>query len=113
MSVMYGVQRNVIVKNGEFCWHPEMKEPKVRDRSLLDVSSRKFEFVAPEEISQAILQQVKRGFSLSLDDAVSNAARVLGFQRVTAQAKYLFDQQLDGLIKSEVLILRNGSVSVA
>ena len=113
MSVMYGVQRNVIVKNGEFCWHPEMKEPKVRDRSLLDVSSRKFEFVAPEEISQAILQQVKRGFSLSLDDAVLNAARVLGFQRVTAQAKYLFDRQLDGLIQSEVLILRNGSVSAA
>ncbi len=111
-SIIYGVQKNKIVKKGDFCWHPEMSVPVVRDRSELDASSKKSELVAPEEISLAILQQVKRGFSLSVDDAVINAARLLGFQRVTAQAKYLFELQLDGLIKSEILLLRNGFLSV-
>jgi len=68
--------------------------------------------VAPEEISLAILQQVKRGFSLSVDDAVTNAARSLGFKRVTTQVKELFERQLNVLIKSEKLVLRNGFVSV-
>jgi len=111
-SIIYGVQKNKIVKKGDFCWHPEMSVPVVRDRSELDASSKKSELVAPEEISLAILQQVKRGFSLSVDDAVIYAVRLLGFQRVTSQSKYLFELQLDGLIKSEILLLRNGFVSV-
>ncbi len=111
-SIISGVQKKQIVKKGEFCWHPDMSEPAVRDRSELDASSKKFEWVSPEEISLALFQQVKKGFSLSVDDAVSNAARALGFQRVTVQAKYLFELQLDGLIQSRKLFLRNGLVSV-
>ncbi|MEI6651454.1 MAG: DUF3320 domain-containing protein [Chlorobiaceae bacterium] len=110
-SISYGVQKKLIVKKGEFCWHPDMSEPAVRDRSELDASLKKFEWVSPEEIRLAIFQQVKKGFTLTLDESVANASRALGFQRVTAQAKYLFELQLDGLIQSGALVLRNGFVS--
>ncbi len=110
-SISCGVQKKLIVKKGEFCWHPDMSEPAVRDRSELDASLKKLEWVSPEEIRLAIFQQVKTGFSLSLDEAVANAARALGFQRVTAQAKYLFELQLDGLVQSGAFVVRNGFVS--
>ena len=55
-------------------------------------------------------QEVERGFSLTEDDAVSNAARALGFQRVTVQAKTLFDAQLARMIQDGTLVSRNGVV---
>lgn len=112
-ALNYGGQVRKIHQKSDFIWHPEMKEPKVRDRSELDAASKKFEFVSPEEIRLAIHKEVERGFTLTEGDAVSNAARVLGFQRITSQAKNLFDAQLSKMIEEGVLQSLNGFVSTA
>lgn len=110
-AINYGVREKRILQKGEFIWRTDMVEPPIRDRSTLDSSSKKFEFVAPEEIGAAIVTETQRGFSLSKTDAVTNAARVLGFQRLTAQARTLFDDQLSSMIENGVLVLRNGLIS--
>jgi uncharacterized protein (DUF2461 family) len=109
----YGVRESQIQLKDDFIWNPKMEVPEVRNRSELEAASKKFEFVSPEEISAAILQEVERGFSLSEDEAVSNAARVLGFQRVTAKAKAHFIKQLIQLVDDGRLISREGVVSMA
>jgi uncharacterized protein (DUF2461 family) len=89
-----------------------MTVPPVRDRSDLEAAAKKFEFVAPEEIRIALHKAVESGFSLSEEDAVSSAARLLGFQRVTAQAKGLFDNQLASLLNDGTLVSRNGLITL-
>jgi len=111
-AINSGVRQTKLCQKGDFIWHPNMKEPQVRDRSGLDAASKKFELVSPEEIRLAIFQEVERGFSLSQDDSIANAARSLGFQRVTAQAKDQFGVQLDKLVLEGMLVSRNGLVSV-
>ncbi|MEI6260536.1 MAG: DUF3320 domain-containing protein [Deltaproteobacteria bacterium] len=112
-ALNYGVKEGKIIQKSDFVWHPERDVPEVRDRSGLETSSRKFEFVSPEEISSAIHQAVKKSFSLTEDEAVFNAARILGFQRATAQAKYFFKTHMARMIEEGVFVLRNGTISLA
>jgi Protein of unknown function (DUF3320) len=83
---------------GDFLWDPGMKEPRVRDRSALEANAKKLELVAPEEIRAALLAEIRKGFSMSIEDAISNAASALGFQRVTTQAQNVFREQVRSLI---------------
>lgn len=110
-AIEFGVNEGKIVLREGFVWLSEMQTPPVRDRSDIDATSKKVEFVSPEEIRRAISQEVERAFSMSEDDAISHAARALGFFRITEQAKQLFKNQLASMIEDNVLALRNGVVS--
>jgi very-short-patch-repair endonuclease/DNA polymerase III delta prime subunit len=111
-AINQGVRVRKLTQKGDFIWHPDMTVPPVRDRSDLEAAAKKFEFVAPEEIRIALHKAVESGFSLSEEDAVSSAARLLGFQRVTAQAKGLFDNQLASLLNDGTLVSRNGLITL-
>ena len=95
---------------GDFIWDAAMTEAPVRDRSELEAGSKKIEFVADEEIQEALRLAVETGFSLNKADAISSAARLLGFQRVTAQAEKRFRDQLESMIARNRLELRGGMV---
>jgi hypothetical protein len=88
---------------GDFLWDPEMKEPRIRDRSALDANGKKLELVAPEEIQVALLAEIRNAYSMSIEDAISGAARALGFQRVTAQMQDFFREQIHCLINDRQL----------
>ena len=90
-----------------------MKEPPLRNRSELEPACRKIELVSPEEIRLAILKEVRHAFSIPIEDVAQNAARIFGFQRVTAQTKKHFDTEVSFLIKEKLLVSRNGSISLA
>ena len=111
ISVCTPRQKSIIDRKG-FLWRLDMDVPEVRDRSLLDNASKKIEWVAPEEIRQAIYEAVDLAFSLSPDDAASSAARMLGFQRLTAQMKKVFEVQLSKMINANLLEMRDGLVFV-
>lgn len=111
-AIDHGVREQKIAQKGDFIWHPEMSEPDVRDRSELDATMKKFEFVAPDEIRVALHKAVESGFSLSDEDAVSSATRLLGFQRVTAQAKSIIDNQLSSLLNDGTLVSKNRMISL-
>ena len=63
-AVRLGVSRGLFLKRGEFLWGTAMQQPPVRDRSELPAASRKFEFVAPEEIRRAILIVVEESYGI-------------------------------------------------
>ena len=73
---------------GIFVWHPA-NEVTVRDRSDLDGSMKKFQYVAPEELAAAINETVESAISIKEDEAISTAYRLLGFERITNTARKL------------------------
>lgn len=112
-AINHGARERKLIQKGDFLWHPTMSEPQVRDRSDLDAIAKKFELVAPEEVRAALHKAVDSGFSISDVDAVSSAAHLLGFQRVTEQTRKLFKNQLDRLIEEKVLVSRSGLLSLS
>jgi len=111
-AITLGVRDRKLTQKGDLIWDPNMTTPPIRDRSDLDATEKKFEFVAPEEIRLALHKAVEIGFSLSEEDAISSAARLLGFQRVTLQAKSIFSNQIRLLINDNKFEIRNGFISL-
>ncbi len=72
---------------GDFLWPVSMIEPPVRDRSGLDPSARKLEFVCDEEIAAALCAVIAGGFSLEPAEAISEALGLLGCRRVSSDAQ--------------------------
>lgn len=111
-AIHYGVHQGKIIRKGDFIWDAEMKNPTVRDRSNLPASSKKIEFVSPEEIQLAILKEVKKGFTLGEDEAISNAARSMGFLRVTAHAKKIFQTNIKQLLNDQQILINDNLISI-
>lgn len=78
----------------------------------MPASSKKIEFVSPEEIQLAILKEVKKGFTLGEDEAVSNAARSMGFLRVTAHAKKIFQTNIEQLSNDQQILINDNLISI-
>lgn len=97
-AIHFAISKRRVRMIGNFLWDPEMKEPRIRDRSALDATAKKLELVAPEEIRAALLAEIRSAYSMSIEDAISGAARALGLQRVTAQMHDVFRQQIHCLI---------------
>ena len=112
-ALQLGRRRGEIQLRDEFVWSTDMTTPPVRDRSQLENASRKIDWVAPEEIAEALCREVERSFTTTRQDAISGAARLLGFQRVTSAMQEVFAGQLDALIRSRRLLDEHGNVMSA
>jgi hypothetical protein len=92
-------RKGSITRRGDFLWKPDMLWPKVRDRSNFEPRCKKLELVAPEEITEALRLVIERGYTISEDAAFSEAASLLGFQRMTNQAWALLAEALELLLR--------------
>ena len=98
----------------EFLWTPVMPATAapVRDRSALPVVSRKFTFVAPEELAAAVHAVVRDSFALEREAISLPAARLLGFARPSEEQRQLVLQAVDKLVVQSVLSEKNGVLTV-
>jgi len=112
-ALQLGKRRGGLEIRGDFVWKLGMVQPPVRDRSLLDSGSRKVDLIAPEEIAEALFAEVTRSFSTSREDAISGAARLMGFQRVTGQMQPQIGAQLDALLRAGRLDEVEGAIMTA
>ena len=71
------------VKRGKFLYLAQGKIT-ARDRSDLPQQAKRIDYIAPEEILVAVGAVVKGAFRISIDEAVVDSCRLLGFQRVTS-----------------------------
>ena len=104
----YAARQGRILQRGDFLWAPRMESPPVRDRSGMPNSTRKIERVAPEEIAEALILVVERGIGVTPPDAVVNAARMLGYARVTENIKGPIETVIQGLLSGGRLREANG-----
>jgi len=87
-----------------FLYVDQRRNAKVRSRAELNSTERKIEWVAPEEIDEAILDVVRIGLSHSMEDAITDAAERLGFGRITNKKKEIIRARLDLLLVNRQLI---------
>jgi len=110
-AVRYGVREEKIIQKGDFIWDAEMNNPIVRDRSNLPAASKKIEFVSPEEMQLAIRIEVEKGFTIKEEDAISSAARSMGFLRVTSHAKKIFQSNIKQLLRDKQILINDDLIS--
>lgn len=96
-AVELATNQGIIDRRGSFLWRPGQMDVAVRDRSSFAPNEKKFDRIAPEEVREALLLVVRKNFSLSQHDAISEAAESLGFLRVTAAMKTGFLEALENL----------------
>ncbi|ALT77929.1 DUF3320 domain-containing protein [Paucibacter sp. KCTC 42545] len=92
-----------LVSRGDFVYMPGDAQFVPRDRSLFSASDKKIEWVAPEEIDAALQESVRLGYSLSMEDAVAEAIRLLGFGRATQKIGATVEERLEALVQAGAL----------
>jgi very-short-patch-repair endonuclease len=112
-AVRLGVGRRLFVKRDDFLWGPAMQQPPVRDRSDLPAASRKFEFVAPEEIRHAILIVVQSSYGIVPEEVPSAVCRLFGFARVTDDMTASVEPHRDALLREGRLVLQGVNLVLA
>jgi hypothetical protein len=103
------VSRGDVRRKRDFLWSKDKRSTVVRDRSDFASQEKKLERVAPEEIALAMLETLRRNYSMSVNDTVSGAASDLGFQRVTSSMADRFSRVLKALIDKK-FVARNGEL---
>ena len=90
--------------NGEFLWRSGMTEPTMRDRSKLPVSSKKIEFVAPEELAVAVRRVVAGSYGIAFEEITSPAVKLLGFSRVTSDMRSIVEPLITHMVTDGTLV---------
>ncbi|MDR6610124.1 DUF3320 domain-containing protein [Pseudomonas synxantha] len=111
-AIGMGIKQRHFLRRGEFLHLAENRPVVIRNRAHWESAERKIEWVAPEEIDQALLEIIVSGFSMSYDDAVSGALRLLGFGRSTAKVTVLVKERIEQLVRERRLELRDALLMV-
>ncbi|BAV05968.1 AAA domain-containing protein [Filimonas lacunae] len=111
-AIQHAVQNGRIIVKEDFLWHHTMDTPIVRERSHLPATSKKIQYVAPEEISLAIKQVVESSIAISPDAAVPFVARMLGFSRTTEETRKEILKVIDISVDKRI-IQKEGEVLTA
>lgn len=115
-TILAGVTRQersgALRREGDFLWMPALADAPVRDRSQLPGQYKQLSLIAPQEIEQALLLVIAGGFGMQRDEAIDRAARLLGFQRVTAGMEMAVGAAVDNLLAAGRLETRNGQLFV-
>lgn len=99
--------------NGNFAGLPEQfVTPPLRDWSSLPLAERKLEHVSDEELAHALYFTVKTAHSIAPDDAMSAALALLGFKRLTSQARARLRHVVDDLVSRSVLTQSSGRLQL-
>lgn len=92
-----------LVVDGDFIYRDSIRAAAPRDRSALPPAERKIDYVAPEELDEAIKQVVRDGVSVNEDEICLHVARVLGFARTTQDMKNAISRRIASLRVSSML----------
>jgi very-short-patch-repair endonuclease len=112
-AVKLGISRGLFLKRGEFLWGTAMQQPPVRDRSALPASSRKLEFVPPEELRRAILLVVQESYGIVPGEVPNAVCRLFGFSRVTDDMSAAVEPHRDALVREGYLALQGVNLVLA
>ena len=93
-AINLGVQQKLFHGRGDFIYSVEKRSIPIRSRAERESAERKIEWVAPEELDQALVETVTLGFSMSREDAISGALGLLGFGRATSKISSVLEERI-------------------
>ncbi len=103
-AVSRATRLSLVKRNGSFIWDIDMKVPKIRDRSQLENSSKKIEWIAPEEIQLILLKIILKSFSIPRDELIQNSSFELGYKRTTDNISNVINNEIKRLIRNRIII---------
>lgn len=104
-------KKRTIRRVGDFLWRGKQNEPPVRDRTNLPATSKKIQYIAPEEIAFAVLQIIDRSIAIVPEALFPLVSRALGFGRLTEEVRNEVARAIEllveqGKVKSEGDLLK-------
>ena len=106
-----GETRRLLRMKGDFLWRMEHERVAFRRRdSELPGRLRKPDMIAPEEIGAALQCAVHSSYGIDENDAITEASRLFGFQRVGKEIKTRFQAVLRDLVSVGILQERGGQL---
>lgn len=112
IAISLGVKQKHFTHQDGFLYSVENRRVIIRSRAHWESNERKLELVAPEELDQALIEIVTSGFSMSHEDAISGALRLLGFGRATAKVATLLEDRIRRLQNQNRLGVREGRLVI-
>ncbi|MGV3618013.1 MAG: DUF3320 domain-containing protein [Fimbriimonas sp.] len=97
-------------RSGDFLHDPNATAVKVRSRSDLASQAKRLELVCPEEISAALVRVAERSFGIDPEEAYALTAKMLGFDRTTAQMAERIQRCLEDSVAANALRIENGLI---
>lgn len=111
-AIRLGVQHRLFYGRGGFMYAAEHRVTPIRSRAHWESSERKVEWIAPEELDQALVETVTLGFSMSREDAISGALSLLGFGRATSKIAGMLEDRISALASGGRLRMVDGVVTL-
>ncbi|MBX3055025.1 MAG: DUF4011 domain-containing protein [Anaerolineae bacterium] len=94
-----GVAHGRIQRRGDFLWTVTGERPLVRNRAQLPAVSRKFEFIAPEEVEEAVLLVIDDAVRITREEIPLPVGRLFGFRQVGEGAATAVQAAIERLIQ--------------
>ncbi|WP_132054534.1 DUF3320 domain-containing protein [Pseudocnuella soli] len=98
-----------IERKESFLWYAGHAAPPLRNRSALSAASKKFKYIAPEEIAGVLLKVVGDAVAIDPEAAFPLVAKALGFSRVTEEMRQDILKVIPSLVQADIL-LQEGAV---
>lgn len=91
--------RGLVSVQGEFIHLQQGESGLLRDRSSQPAASRKVEWLPPAECELALLKVVDEAVAINLEQALSDAAEVLGYKRLTQPIRKYLSEILSTMLQ--------------
>jgi hypothetical protein len=111
--VKEGTKAGLIAARGDFLYGVDGERPSVRSRANITGVSRKFSYIAPEEIQEAILLVVGDALGIPAEDVPLRVARLFGFRQINSQSKSIVEERIARLLQYGLLSEYRGELFLA
>lgn len=111
-AISLGVRQGFFRRRDNFVYGAHSRPVPIRSRTQFEPAERKIDWVAPEELEQALLRTVTLGFSMTREEAISGALTLLGFGRATSRIAAIFEERVDELVNTGKLATSDGMLSL-
>lgn len=99
-----------VIKKEDFCWEKEGKLPQVRKPN--EINSRPIQYIAKEEIIEAMKLVLNNAYGISQEDLFIAVARIFGFSRTGGNIQVALKEAFDVMISDNMITILDGKVAM-
>ena len=111
-AIDFGIRQGVLRRAGDILWLPAMVQPPLRNRAGLPTVARSLELVAPEELTQAMLQVIRESYGIEPTELPGAVVRLLGLSRITDDSREQLELLLEQLLRDGTVVVQNNHVFI-